>query len=93
MTMEGDRPAEGTEELPYGSHYYGPFHPQPVKPQEATEAEARRGPSFESHLDWPPPVEQPAPAAPDTVLPTASSTDAPAGPLGNRLRAWFWLQR
>jgi putative serine protease PepD len=75
VTMEGDRPAEGTEELPYGSHYYGPFHPQPVKPQEVTEAEARRGPSFESHLDWPPPVEQPAPAVPDTVLPTASAID------------------
>jgi putative serine protease PepD len=67
--MEGDRPAEGTEELPYGSHYYGPFHPQPVEAAPTAEAEFQRGPSFESHLDWPPPVEQPVPAGADLPIP------------------------
>jgi putative serine protease PepD len=80
VTMEGDRPAESTEELPYGSLYYGPFHPQAFKPQAPSEAEFQRGPSFESHLDWPPPVEQPATAAQGTVLPIASAPeDSPAG--------------
>ena len=72
--MEGDRLAEGTEELPYGSHYYGPFQPQPVQAPPG-EAEFQRGPSFESHLDWPQPVEEPAPAAAGAGHPIPSSTE------------------
>jgi putative serine protease PepD len=72
--MEGDRPAEGTEELPYGSRYYGPFHPAPVEARPAADTEFQRGPSFESHLDWPTPVEQPAPAAAGAELPIPSQT-------------------
>ena len=73
--MEGDRPAEGTEELPYGSHYYGPFQPQPVEATPTAEAEFQRGPSFEYHLDWPPPVEQPVPAAAGADLPIPPPTE------------------
>ena len=76
--MEGDRPAEGTEELPYGSHYYGPFQPQPVEATPTAEAEFQRGPSFESHLDWPPPVEQPVPAAAGADLPIPPQTEGQA---------------
>jgi putative serine protease PepD len=72
--MEGDRPAEGTEELPYGSYYYGPFHSQPVEAKPTAEAEFQRGPSFESHLDWSPPAEQPVPAAAGADLPIPSQT-------------------
>jgi putative serine protease PepD len=76
--MEGDRPAEGTEELPYGSHYYGPFHPQPVESKPTAEAEFQHGPSFESHLDWPPKVEQPVPAAAGADPPIPSQTEGRA---------------
>jgi putative serine protease PepD len=72
--MEGDRPAEGTEELAYGSRYYGPFHPQLVEEQPTADTEFQRGPSFESHLEWPP-AEQPAPAAAGAELPIPSQTE------------------
>jgi putative serine protease PepD len=75
VTMEGDRPAEGNEELPYGSYYYGPFHPQPVETQPPSAADLQHGPSFESQVDWSPPVEQPATATAGTVLPMPDTAE------------------